>query len=189
VAERRASAFLRGSLEEWAPGFYEQVPLGDWDLYSAPQPSGGWERLSARPWRVSANKNAGEARRAVDGKTETRWTSGAPQSPGLFFQVDLGRPERISRIRLLLGDSPRDFPRQLKVLFSLDGKNWREAVPLNRPLYWDGERLFREARVGETDLRFPELEARHLALQQTGRDPRYYWSIHELEIYSPGKNR
>ena len=102
----------------------------------------------------------------------------------MFFRVDLGQPEKIARIRLRLGDSYRDFPRRAEIRFSLDGLHWEKAVPLNSPVYWTGEKLFKDYNSGETDLVFRETPARFVEILQTGQDPVYYWSIHEMELFA-----
>ena len=111
----------------------------------------GYRRLSpVRGGRTSSNFNGSEAYRAIDGKIKTRWTSGQSQIPGMFFRVDLGRTEKIARLRLRLGDSYRDFPRRAEIRFSLDGLRWEKGVPLTIPVYWTGEKLFKDSAERRT---------------------------------------
>ena len=46
--------------------------------------------------RARTNRNEKQARQAIDGKLSTRWDSGVPQQPGMFFELDLGRTERVT---------------------------------------------------------------------------------------------
>ncbi len=184
IADPGQSEALKKDLNQMAPGVYLEEKIGDLVLFVGRGYGKGYRKLSPTGWQVSSNYNGRDAHRAKDGKIKTRWTSGRPQLPGMYFQVDLGQPERIARIRLRLGDSYRDFPRRAEVRFSLDGLHWEKAVPLNNPVYWTGEKLFKDYSSGETDLVFRETPARFVEILQTGQDPVYYWSIHELELFS-----
>ena len=184
IAGQEQSELLKEALNEAAPGVYTEERMDPYVLYVAPDSRKGYRRLSSAGWQASSNFNGGEAYRAMDGKMNTRWTSGRAQIPGVFFRVDLGRTEKISRLRLRLGDSYRDFPRRAEVRFSLDGLRWGKATPLNNPIYWTGEKLFKDYSSGETDLVFRETPARFVEILQTGHDSVYYWSIHELELFT-----
>jgi len=55
---------------------------------------------SATAWTASASHNPAAASRAIDNRGDTQWTSDAPQSPAMWFQIDLGRVEMVSGIAL-----------------------------------------------------------------------------------------
>jgi hypothetical protein len=183
---KEQAAGLQEALQRLDPDLYREIRFEDLTLFYADRSAEGYRSLSRFGWRASANFNNRETGKAFDGKRESRWTSGTPQVPGIWFRLDLGHPESIDRIRLRLGSSRQDFPRRLEIRFSRDGKEWQKAVPWNRPVYWDGENLFREGQSGETDLIFPEMSARYLEFCQTGQDRSYYWSIHEIELFKHG---
>jgi 4-amino-4-deoxy-L-arabinose transferase-like glycosyltransferase len=185
IAGRGQSEALKKDLDQVAPGVYSEERINDWVLFVGRGQGKGFRKLPCVGWQASSNYNGRETGKAIDGKIKTRWTSGRPQVPGMFFRVDLGHPEKIARVRLRLGDSYRDFPRGAEIRFSLDGLRWEKAVPLNVPVYWSGEKLFKDQRSGETDLVFRETPARFVEILQTGQDPVYYWSIHELELFAP----
>jgi len=184
IAGRGQSEALREELNQVAPGVYSEERINDLVLFLGPGNGKGYRKLSPAGWQVSSNYNGREAEKAIDGKIKTRWSSGRPQVPGMSFRVDLGQPEKIARIRLRLGDSYHDFPRRAEIRFSLDGFRWEKAVPLNTPVYWTGEKLFKDYSSGETDLVFRETPARFVEILQTGQNPVYYWSIHELELFA-----
>jgi hypothetical protein len=184
IAGPGRSEALKKDLDEAAPGVYSEERIDDLVLFFGQTAEKGYRKLSRTGWLGSSNYNGREADRAIDGKIKTRWTSGRPQVPGMSYRVDLGHPEKIARIRLRLGNSSRDFPRRAEIRFSLDGLRWEKAVPLNCPVYWTGEKLFKDYRSGETDLVFRETPARFVEILQTGEDPVYYWSIHELELFT-----
>ncbi|MEW5721006.1 MAG: discoidin domain-containing protein, partial [Chloroflexota bacterium] len=54
----------------------------------------------ATAWSANASHNARAAGRAIDNRAETAWASGAAQSPGMWFQLDLGRAEMVSGLTL-----------------------------------------------------------------------------------------
>ena len=185
IAGRGQSEALQKDLNQVAPGVYSAEKINDLVLFVGPSYGKGYRKLSRTGWQVSSDYNGREANRAIDGKIKTRWTSGRPQVPGMSFRVDLGQPAKIARIRIRLGDSFRDFPRRAEIRFSLDGLRWEKAVPLNTPVYWTGEKLFKDYSGGETDLVFRETPTRFVEIIQTGQDSVYYWSIHELELFVP----
>ena len=66
-----------------------------------------------------------------------------------------------------------------------DGERWdpvSAAVTMPGPLYWSGTHALRGG-VERVLLRFPGRTARFVRLEQTGRDPKYGWSIHEIHVY------
>lgn len=58
----------------------------------------GMELPRAPEWRVKASHNPWSVQLAFDNNPITRWTSGQPYMPGMFVQLDFGRPERIDRV-------------------------------------------------------------------------------------------
>ncbi len=60
---------------------------------------------SATPWTARASHNADTANQAIDNQPNTAWSTGEPQTPGMWFQIDLGRIETVSGIML---DAPPD---------------------------------------------------------------------------------
>jgi hypothetical protein len=138
--------------------------------------------FSPKSWKATAWPNGGEASLAVDGDPATRWTSGKGQEPGMFFQVDLGSPQRMEGVSIFLGGALYDYPRGLQIQVSSDGKAWREVKTRVRSAY-----AFVQGRLlKKVDYRFAEEEGRLLRLVQTGTDPQCWWSIYELDLIGPG---
>ena len=106
---------------------------------------------------------------AFDGHLETRWSTRVVQSPGMWFELDLGRPQTIRGFQFDNTPSPHDYPRGYRVQVSTDRTHWTEvaADPDNSaPL----------------DVTFAPREVRYIRVEQTGRSDRWWWSIHEIEI-------
>jgi hypothetical protein len=162
---------------------YLERYVGSQALFIFPLANTRYLPLSNKTWHFQTNVNPSKAALVADGKINTRWTTGKPQAPGDFFQIDLGQAETIARIRLLVGDSRNDFPRGYVILYSMDGRSWKVLNgPTNPlPLFWTGETLLRGG--GDLDLTFSPIPLRFLQIVQTGRDNVYYWSIHEIELY------
>jgi len=171
-----------GKFLEKAGLIYQQRNLPPWVIHY------GFKSLARVPlppqgWQVSANVNGAEAGRVLDGDLNTRWTTGKPQAPGQSFQLDLRKLQTISGMGLRMGESRRDYPRDLVLWFSRDGLTWQQAeAEWVSDLYWAGTRLFKMR--GERLLYlFSPRALRYLKLVQEGGDNTHYWSIHEIELY------
>ncbi|MFB0545973.1 MAG: discoidin domain-containing protein, partial [Anaerolineae bacterium] len=106
-------------------------------------------------------------RQAIDNNPYTRWSTLQPQRPGMWFQIDLGQVRTLSQVRLDNEPSPLDYPRGYIVKVSRDGHNWTTVAdnPLNdRPL----------------NVTFSPRQVRFIRIEQTGSDPVFWWSIHEI---------
>jgi hypothetical protein len=164
---------------------FKKYEIGDQVVFSLPSSSEDYHLLSAKGWRFQTNFNPGKAYLAADGKLTTRWSTDRPQEPGTFFQINLGRLERVARLRLLAGNSRKDFPRGFSIQSSTDGQNWSSLNPVLSPvsLHWTGETLMKGSGP-DLDFIFPPTPMRLLKIIQTGKDRVYYWSIHEIELYN-----
>lgn len=130
-------------------------------------------------WTASASANPHLAHFAVDGDITTRWHS-PPQSPGDWFAVDLGGVESFDRIDLLLDRFPHDYPRGWRIEVSNDGESW--SAVSSRAGFRPPIEEFLAARGIRISVSLPTTRARYVRVTQTGRDPVYVWSIHEIEL-------
>jgi len=120
---------------------------------------------------ATASHNSQETRNAFDGNLDSRWSTGTPMRPGMWFMVDLGLEQKVTRLILDTRNSPGDYPRGSEVYISFDGKSWGEPVLKSGP------------QRPITRLIFPEpVRARFIKIVQTGRTEGLFWSIHELKI-------
>ena len=109
---------------------------------------------------------------ALDGDHWTGWRDlSETQHPGQWFQVDMQKPRRFSRLSLdntwALWDSPVGY----SVAVSDDGIHWSQPIATGA------------GKLGITDISFPEQKARYLRITQTGTSSTYHWSIYELDVY------
>lgn len=183
VVELENAPALANYLEKNFSLPYREEKVGSYGLFIFPPSNTRYLPLSEKTWRFQTNVNPSKASLAADGDMSTRWTTDKPQVPGDFFQLDLGKEEPIARIRLLIGNSKNDFPREYLIRYSIDGQIWKVLNgPINPlPLFWTGETLLRGG--GDLDLTFPPTPMRFLKIVQTGKNDVYYWSIHEIELY------
>ncbi len=140
---------------------------------------GIWTALPRDRWTVRANVNDHLSALAIDGDLESRWNT-EPQQPGDEFVVDLGDAATFGNIAMWLYTHPHDYPRGYRVQVSNDGESFSTVAEIERvnvPIAWFVEPL--QQAFGIT---FPETTARYLKVVQTGADPIYVWSIHELEV-------
>ena len=114
-----------------------------------------------------------------------RWSTGRAQRPGDSLTLDLGRVARLGWVELDNPDFPRDYPRGLKALVSVEGKRWRESpLHLSAPLCFSGQVLL--ACPGRRNLyRLARpLKGRYLRLVCTAGDPSCWWSLQRVRVLS-----
>lgn len=127
--------------------------------------------LDTKGWRADASHSPGSTARAFDRKDETRWDTGTPQVPGMWFTLDMGGVAAVARIDLDTGRSAGDTPNRYKAFTSLDGKSWNGPVAQG------------EGGHGATRIELkPPVPARHLRIEQLGEREGLFWSIHELRV-------
>ena len=132
------------------------------------------DALDRSNWVVTASQSRrGEgANSAIDANSETRWSTGAMQASGMYFQIDLGSVEDIDSIVLDSGPEATDYPRGYEVLVSDDGVNFSRTIASGTP-------------AGRTTtINFPAVATRYLRIVQTGSDVSRWWSIYEINVSS-----
>ena len=132
------------------------------------------DAIDERIKKVTANYNPQAARLAIDGNLDTRYDTGTPQVPGMWFQIELPQETTITGLRLNAATSDRDYPRGYKVELSDDGTTWTQPVAKGA-----GSRAL-------TDIFFTPARAKFIRITQTSSVDGLYWSIHELAVYTPG---
>ena len=125
-------------------------------------------------WKVTASHRGDTARAALDGNSDTRFDTGASQTPGMWYQIELPAPTPVAGLRLDSVKSPQDYPRGYKVELSTDGHTWGQPVVTGK------------GRPGVMDIFFPAATAKYIRITQTGSVDGLFWSIHELQLWKPG---
>lgn len=135
--------------------------------------------LSHAGWRASASESGhfSGPGKAVDGDISSRWTTGRPQAAGQWFQLDLGAPRAVRGLVLdaqATGPtgSGQDYPRAYAVYVSNDGAQWGRPVAEGK------------GNGPVTTITFAPQTARYVRIVQTSNINRWWWSIHEINVYS-----
>ena len=123
-----------------------------------------------KEWKLTASHGAQTCAAAVDGDMGTRYSTGTPQVPGMWFQIELPQETSVAGVVLDTEKSGNDFPRGYEVALSADGKNWGKPVATGH-----GQGPF-------TEIAFSSAPARFIRITQTGSEGGVFWSIHELQI-------
>ncbi len=131
--------------------------------------------LDRKGWKVTASDRPGETGLAIDGKADTRYTTGAYQKPGMWLQIELPAATEISGILLDSAKSANDYPRGYTVQLSTDGKAWSPPVAIGK------------GSGPVTQIEFAPATAKFIRINQTGSVNGLFWSIHELQIYASSK--
>jgi len=113
---RMATVYRRDSLYAWS-GNWPAIPLralrfrlpasdpAEWDICEVELRSGG-ERLATSPqWTLRAWPNPWETPAAFDGNPATRWRTWQPMRAGMFFEIGLDHPQRLTGA-LLVSHTP-----------------------------------------------------------------------------------
>ena len=126
-------------------------------------------KLQKVAFKVNASNSDGDARNAIDGDVNTRWTTGTSQQNGQWFSIDFGWEATVSKLVLDAATSVGDYPRGYEVYVSADGQNWGEPVAKGA------------GTAALTEISFEPAKGRFLKIVQTGSDG-LWWSIHELAV-------
>jgi len=125
--------------------------------------------------KVTASANSGAANKAIDGSTDSRYTTEKFMEPGMWFQIELEKETSVTGVILDTKESGNDYPRGYELTVSSDGKEW--SAPLAKG----------QAKGSVTDIEFKAVPAKFIRITQTGRADGNFWSIHELEVLQNSK--
>jgi hypothetical protein len=116
------------------------------------------------PWiGATASHFVADAGQACDARLDTSWsTRNATQTPGMWFQLDMGSPRKIERVTL--EHPPHRQPRGYVMEVSVDGQTWQE-VGRN------------DDNWGRAEAGFPAVPARYARVTTTNSSPYHPWGI------------
>lgn len=126
--------------------------------------------INRQGWTASASANSSTAKNALDSNSATRWATGASQTAGQYFIVDMKTVNTIHQIVLDATQSPNDNPAGYSVYISTDSSTWTGPVATGT------------GSTGMTLILFPDQVGRYIRIVQTGSKSNY-WSIHELYVW------
>lgn len=129
-------------------------------------------QLDRSNWMVYAGNNSDNAYLAIDGNAGSRWSTRTRQANGQEFYVNLGANQEFDRIVLDTTQSSNDYPRSYEVDVSTNGSNWTTVAQ------GAGN------ASGPTTIDFNDQNASFVRITQLGSSDRFWWSIHEINLYS-----
>jgi mono/diheme cytochrome c family protein len=121
-------------------------------------------------WKLTSSHGKDSLGGCLDHDPNSRFTTSAPQEPGMWVQIELPKVSEVSQIILDAGRSTGDYPRGYEVVSSLDGKTW--SKPLAKG---DGKNAV-------TKIKFPATKAKFFRITQTKKQTGLFWSIDELQL-------
>lgn len=126
-------------------------------------------------WVASASPSAGSdtPARAIDGSTSSRWSTGAPQTYGQYFQVDMQSARKITRITMDSGNSSNDYARGYQVFATNDPTSWGSAIASGT------------GGAPKIEVALSPMLARYVKVVQTGSSSNW-WSLAEFTISGVG---
>jgi hypothetical protein len=148
------------------------------------------KEINRAGWMATAEQNSKEAGNAIDNNRTTGWQTGRPQTAGTWFMVDMGRVATVGKIRFDLDDHNDDYPRGYKIEISTDGKLWKQILEMRDMggnLFWEGSHPWMLVKGDFFTAAFPPIEIRYVKMTLTASDPRFDWTIAELQMFGPEK--
>ena len=150
-----------------------QNPAGE--STNSPQVSVTPGSLNRIAWVASSSTSGSDSpANAIDGNISTRWSTGVPQAPGQWFEVDMGSTNTFYRIVLDATPSPSDYPRGYQVTLSNDGISWGSPIASGA------------GSSAVTTINFATNAARFIRVTQTNSVSGLFWSIHEFNVFGTG---
>lgn len=118
-----------------------------------------------------------------DHDPDTRWLTGRPQNGDEWIALRFERPRDVSRIELRT--APRsfgDYPRELTI--ESTGEDGASTVLFRGPMLVPyGCALANGGLLPAIVVPLPSNRSRTLTIRQTGRTRRWFWAVHELEVF------
>jgi hypothetical protein len=121
-------------------------------------------------WIATASNQGDKPANAIDGKLNTRWTTGAARAANQWFEVNMGGPQTLSEI-VLDANGSTDSIGGYQVFVSSDGVNWGDPIAQGT------------AADSKLVITFPTQTASYFKVVATDAGT-HWWSIYELNAYT-----
>ena len=131
----------------------------------------------ALPLRFSESSSRSQwLERLSDSNSLTRWGSGSPQRPGMFFEGQLSEESQVSDIEVDVGSWISDAARHLSLQLVLADNQ--------RCIVYEGSSLPLHGFYGsKINFAFPRMRAKGVRLEQQGSHPVFDWSVAEVKAF------
>lgn len=128
------------------------------------------EKIRRQFYVATASHASENAKEALDMNIDTRWTTRATQSPGMWFQLDLAGEMPVGGVVLDASRSSGDEPRGYEVYVFNDPADMGAPVATGA------------GTEDVLEISFPPKTGRYLRIVQTGESGDHWWSIHEMRV-------
>ncbi len=129
--------------------------------------------LSRTSWVASTNSASSGTdlpANALDGNLTTRFSTDQDQSPGLYFEVNMGTPQTFNELVMEVPNSANDYARDFVVEVSSDGATWHHIATCSG--------------TGTTEVvSFPARTVQYVRVVLASPNTSYFWSIDEFYLY------
>ncbi len=147
----------------------------EFNVYGSGSTSTPGSALPRTGWVLTASATSGTdtAAKSIDGSAATRWSTGLAQSGATTqtLTIDMSSAQAFDKITL---DSAADYARNYQVFASNTLGTWGTAVAAGVGV------------TGTTTITFAQQNARYIQIRQTtSAGATAWWSIYELNVYSP----
>lgn len=141
--------------------------------------------IESEHWKVKTNYNKRDSMYSFDKNTDRFWSSVKHKSPGMYYELDMGRVYKVYRF-IVFNISPHlnNFPASYRIKVSKDGVDWDTVQTSEnpQPLFWSGPRPYWEYYNGRWEVIFKPQDARFIRIEQTDYG-KWAWMINELYVY------
>jgi hypothetical protein len=139
-------------------------------------------RLPAFAMSPRANRADDRLPLLFDGDRDSRWLTGSQQSGTEQIDIDFDRPRDVRLVRMSLGvRSFGDYPRLLAV--ESVGDDGTRTLFRGPTLPQLARGLIADGQYPSIDILLPENRSKSIRLRQLGTTRRFFWSIHELQLW------
>lgn len=138
-------------------------------------------------WKVSASHNPGAAANVIGATPGARWDTGAPQQPGMWFQIELPQPATIAELQIDStlpaagfggrgrggrgGGPPAVGPVGFSIQVSADGTTWQPPIAQGA------------GSTPSTVIPLPRVQTRFIRISQTGAAQNgEAWGIQQVRV-------
>lgn len=174
-------------------GSYRKILAADGYLLYADfkPPTETFKFLPRDLWKGTSNLYPSEAKNAFDGDISTGWAIRRPQKQGDYFLLDLGKAETVGKISYIPA-SYRHVPTGYQIAVSLNGKDWEIIAQVRQyrgPTFWAGPTPMTKVRQGRVEAVFSPQFCRFMKISLLHDSNDYHWSINELFVFAPEKEK
>jgi len=171
-------------------GTYKKEQAGDFTVYYDIRPTYGKtdREIKRDGFQISSDHHPDLLAKMLDGDLKTEWTTGEPQKPGNQLLIDLGRSEKICKVRFDLAGVETDAPNGYRLEVSRDGKEWQTVYEYGAVMdgfFWENDQPWMFVGNNFYTAAFAPVETRYMRITLTRGQPRYWWSITELRVFGP----